>query len=145
MAAKKKPVGPKRRKAAARATVPAATKKRAARSRKKAAPDATAKPAALSPTSVAPDATATPAALLPKKPSPSKPPPRGWKQQVAESFRPGPHVGEQTPADDLVPAQILRRSQVFKEGARGRTEPRRYKQPSRRRRAWNPSNRPPTS
>jgi hypothetical protein len=50
-------------------------------------------------------------------------------------IRPGDVVGERSPKDDGVPHQQLIRGQTIREGARGRTEPRRGPTPPRRRRS----------
>jgi hypothetical protein len=62
-----------------------------------------------------------------------------------ELLRPGPHVGGSTPADDRLPEQMIRRGQLIREGARGRTEPRRYKTRSRGRRTQDAGGYRPTA
>jgi hypothetical protein len=76
----------------------------------------------------------------------SKRRPAATKRRIADDLlRPGPHVGEATSADDRLPEQFLRRGQTLKESARGRTEPRRYKTRSQRRRTQDAGGYRPTA
>jgi hypothetical protein len=76
----------------------------------------------------------------PPQPKPPPPPltkkhPAFTSQLAADLFRVGQHVGEQSAADDRIPQQNLLRGELIRKWARGRTEPRRYKQQPRRRRS----------
>jgi hypothetical protein len=135
----------KKPRAASRTTKPKAATKKAAPKRKSAATsranarDQATKRRARRPAEIE-QPVDEPKRTPPPQPKPPPAPvhkkhPSFTDRRSGDLFRPGAHVGQHSPADDRIPQQNFLRGQMIKDWARGRTEPRRYKQRSRRRRS----------